>query len=380
MIEGTFRAVRRGALSVFLAVCALAGALLAVLLAGPVPASVFTTGTTTGATDTATTATTATTTTAPTTTAPTTTAPTTTARTTTAPTTTASRTLIASGVKVGGITIGGLSPTVAVEVVRTAVAAPLVILFDGRTLQPSPAQLGTIAYVRRAVDRARRSAPGTNVPLPVRIRSARVRAYVARLAQRFDRDPVDSRLFLRGGRPFITKGTPGRSLDRLAATRAIVDSLRRNRRFPIRLRSKSVAPAVTRDSFGAVIVIQRTSNRLHLYDGMRLRRTFGVATGQARYPTPLGRFSIVVKWENPWWNPPDSDWARGEKPIPPGPGNPLGTRWMGISSPGVGIHGTPDAGSIGYSVSHGCIRMQIPDAEWLFRQVAVGTPVFIVAA
>ena len=51
---------------------------------------------------------------------------------------------------------------------------------------------------------------------------------------------------------------------------------------------------------------------------------------------------------------------------------------MGISAPGVGIHGTPDAASIGYSVSHGCIRMQIPEAEWLFEQVDVGTPVFIV--
>ena len=53
---------------------------------------------------------------------------------------------------------------------------------------------------------------------------------------------------------------------------------------------------------------------------------------------------------------------------------------MGISSPGVGIHGTPDAASIGYSVSHGCIRMHIPEAEWLFEHVRVGTTVFIVAA
>ena len=64
---------------------------------------------------------------------------------------------------------------------------------------------------------------------------------------------------------------------------------------------------------------------------------------------------------------------------PPGPGNPLGTRWMGLSSPGVGIHGTPESGSIGYSESHGCIRMLIPQAEWLFDHVTVGTPVFIVS-
>ena len=93
-----------------------------------------------------------------------------------------------------------------------------------------------------------------------------------------------------------------------------------------------------------------------------------------------GRFQIQVKWRNPWWYPPNSRWARGQKPIPPGPNNPLGTRWMGLSSPGVGIHGTPNPASIGYSVSHGCIRMYISDAEWLFNTVDVGTTVFIVGA
>ena len=107
---------------------------------------------------------------------------------------------------------------------------------------------------------------------------------------------------------------------------------------------------------------------------------FGVATGQSSYPTPLGRFSIVTMQRNPWWYPPSSDWAEGLDPVPPGPGNPLGTRWMGISAPGVGIHGTPDAASIGYSASHGCVRMRIPDAEQLFGLVSVGTPVFIVRA
>jgi lipoprotein-anchoring transpeptidase ErfK/SrfK len=53
---------------------------------------------------------------------------------------------------------------------------------------------------------------------------------------------------------------------------------------------------------------------------------------------------------------------------------------MGISAPGVGIHGTPDAASLGYSLSHGCIRMAISEAEWLFTKVDVGTTVFIVRA
>jgi L,D-transpeptidase ErfK/SrfK len=109
-------------------------------------------------------------------------------------------------------------------------------------------------------------------------------------------------------------------------------------------------------------------------------RTFRVGTGRRGSRTPLGRFSIVWKAQNPWWYPPDSPWAKDMDPIPPGPGNPLGTRWMGLSQPGVGIHGTPDAASVGYSRSHGCIRMYVRHAEWLFRRVKVGTPVVIVAA
>jgi len=129
-----------------------------------------------------------------------------------------------------------------------------------------------------------------------------------------------------------------------------------------------------------VIVIRRGSNELNLYKGMKPWRQFSVATGQKIYPTPLGKFEIVAMWKNPWWYPPNSPWAQGEKPVPPGPGNPLGTRWMGLSAPGVGIHGTPEDGSIGYSLSHGCIRMHIPEAEWLFQHVVIGTPVYIVSS
>ena len=92
---------------------------------------------------------------------------------------------------------------------------------------------------------------------------------------------------------------------------------------------------------------------------MNAAASFRIATGMAAYPTPTGNFRIVTRQRNPWWYPPAADWARGAQPVPPGPGNPLGTRWMGLSVGAVGIHGTPDAASIGYSASHGCIRMRI---------------------
>jgi len=207
-----------------------------------------------------------------------------------------------------------------------------------------------------------------------------VRSYVGVVAKRFDVQPVDAQLFLRNLRPWIAKPVIGLTLYRARAEAAIVGALVANKHGPLELRQKVTPPATTRTNFGPVIVIRRGSNGLHLYRGMRPWRVFPVATGQAIYPTPLGRFRIVVKWRNPWWYPPSSPWAAGLKPVPPGPGNPLGTRWMGLSAPGVGIHGTPDAASIGYSASHGCIRMRIHEAEWLFRQVRIGTTVFIVSA
>jgi lipoprotein-anchoring transpeptidase ErfK/SrfK len=162
---------------------------------------------------------------------------------------------------------------------------------------------------------------------------------------------------------------------------AIVRALRAHERGPLRVEVTPLKPKVTEASLrGPVIVIRRESKRLFLYRGVKHWRTFGVATGQASYPTPIGNFEIVVKQRNPWWYPPDSGWAEGLEPVPPGPGNPLGTRWMGLSAPLVGIHGTPDAASIGYSASHGCIRMRISEAEWLFEKVKLGTPVFIVRA
>jgi lipoprotein-anchoring transpeptidase ErfK/SrfK len=143
-------------------------------------------------------------------------------------------------------------------------------------------------------------------------------------------------------------------------------------------------PKIGTAFFTDAVVIRRGSNRLTYFtdkgDGLERFRTFTVATGTSSYPTPLGNFEIVQMQRHPWWYPPPSPWAQGLKPVPPGPGNPLGTRWMGLSVPAVGIHGTPDSASLGYSASHGCIRMAIPSAEWLFNKVKVGTPVFIVSA
>jgi lipoprotein-anchoring transpeptidase ErfK/SrfK len=287
---------------------------------------------------------------------------------------------IPDGVTIAGVAVGGLTPEDATAAVQQQFDQPLALAVGSTRVLVTPDLLGATPVIDRAIEKALVAQPNSAIPLGVTVVSGAIADFVAKLAQRFDRPAADSNLLLRHLRPWLSPERVGRKLDQRRAVRDINNALAAGTRDELRLVTTVLKPKVTRRNFGPVIVIRRNSNRLLLYDGMKFRRFFAVATGQHQYPTPLGRFKIVVKWKNPWWYPPDSPWAAGQKPIPPGPDNPLGTRWMGLSAPGVGIHGTPSDASIGYSVSHGCIRMHIPQAEWLFNHVDVGTTVFIVAA
>jgi hypothetical protein len=298
--------------------------------------------------------------------------------TTTTPTTTTPSGTIATGVTIAGVPVGGMAPVDAARAVQAAFDDPIELLVGSARVLVTPDVLGATANVEKAIERASTAAPDSRIPLGIATEGPTISGFVVGLAKRYDRTPVDSKLFLRRGRPWLSKEKVGLQLDRRRAVRDIIAVLSPSARTSVRLVRRALKPKVRRLTFGPVIVIHRGLNQLFLYNGTRFLRSFHVATGQSAYPTPLGRFSIAVKWQNPWWYPPDSPWAKGQQPIPPGPGNPLGTRWMGLTAPGVGIHGTPDASSIGYSVSHGCIRMEISQAEWLFNHVNIGTTVFIV--
>ena len=286
---------------------------------------------------------------------------------------------IAFGVTVGGVRVGGLMPFQASKAVTKAYARPLMLVVDeARRIELAPDRLGAHANFPKAIRRARVAHPGAIVPLDVDVSQARVRRYVDRLGQGVDRKAIDARIVVDGVKPRAIESQIGRHLKRLAAGRSIRTALATNARSPIRLPFDVQKPKVEAAKLDEAIVIMRGSNRLLFFDNAKYDRSFGVATGQSAYPTPTGDYEIVTKQRDPWWYPPPSPWAKDSQPVPPGPGNPLGTRWMGLSAPYVGIHGTPDAASIGYSASHGCIRMRIPDAEWLFQHVKVGTPVFII--
>ena len=145
-------------------------------------------------------------------------------------------------------------------------------------------------------------------------------------------------------------------------TIAAVKSFQVSRAMPV----TGQADMTTIGALTTRIVIDESSHSLTLYPAgagaggvRRRRRPVGISDADRK-------FHVISKVVDPTWTPPDSPWAQGELPVPPGPDNPLGTRWMGLNVTGVGIHGTNDPSSIGYSVSHGCIRMQIPDVERLF--------------
>ncbi len=289
---------------------------------------------------------------------------------------------IADGVKIAGIRAGGLDAEQARQLVRRAYARPLRFRLGKRGWQVSPTRFATEPLLDDAVANALRADENEDVEVRVAVDKNRVRSYVAELDRRFSRPVVDARVEgFTGSRPAISAEQWGQSVRRATMVAAITRTLRSRIRPRLPVVLRPLKPSVTRARFGPVVVIKRDSKRLLLFRGTSLARSFPVATGQAAYPTPTGNFAVADKQRDPWWRPPpDSEWARGAKPIPPGPGNPLGTRWMGLTAPLVGIHGTPDAASIGYSASHGCIRMYIPDADWLFDRVEIGTPVLIVAA
>jgi L,D-transpeptidase catalytic domain len=285
---------------------------------------------------------------------------------------------IAPWVKIEGVKVGGMNPHIAFRRVTVAYAKPVRFALGQERWARTPAQLGAVPDVEGAVSQALDARAGETVSIGVRVDPEAVRRYVRSLNKRYRHDAVDAALTgLISARPSISQEQTGREVRIAWMTSAIVHRLNSTVRRPLEVAFRELKPTVTKAGFGPVIVIQRGANVLTLFEGESTVRTFGVATGSAQYPSPSGTWRIVDKQRNPWWRPPDSEWAKDAKPIPPGPGNPLGTRWMGLDAAAVGIHGTPDAASIGYSASHGCIRMRVPEAEWLFEQVGLGTPVVI---
>lgn len=120
------------------------------------------------------------------------------------------------------------------------------------------------------------------------------------------------------------------------------------------------------------IIINIPTTTLYLYQEDELIKEYRITVGRIDAPTPIGNFKVINKKVNPTWYPTD-----GRDPIPPGPNNELGTRWIGINKPHFGIHGTIKPQEIGKATSNGCVRLKNEDIEELYPLVSLKTSVEI---
>jgi len=118
------------------------------------------------------------------------------------------------------------------------------------------------------------------------------------------------------------------------------------------------------------MVVDKSDNTLQLLSGGEVLKTYRVATGENN-STPAGEFTITTKLENPTW------YKAGAVVPPDSPDNILGTRWLGFSLKGYGIHGTNEPETVGRESSRGCIRLRNEDVEEVYDMLTEGSRVLI---
>jgi lipoprotein-anchoring transpeptidase ErfK/SrfK len=313
------------------------------------------------------------------------------------------RGVIAPGIHVGTVELGGLSEAAARAKLERAfrpLVQPVVFRFGRHrlvlTAQRLKLAVGIKAVVDRAValsergwflTRAWREVTGGQVAANLEPRLHYSHAAVSRgvrgLQRRINRPPQNAVLVPSFDRLRVKDGRRGIAVAVDLLTREIAHVLeaRQARRVidvPIRHPRPRVTVAVLRRRYRSFITIDRARFTLRVYSHLRLVRTYPIAVGQVGLQTPAGLYHIQDKVVNPSWQVPFSSWtgSLAGKVIPPGPDDPLKARWLGIFN-GAGIHGTDETWSIGHAVSHGCVRMTIPDVIDLYDRVSVGTPVYI---
>ena len=317
---------------------------------------------------------------------------------------TAQKDQIAPGITVGGVDIGGRSVEDARDVIEDEVLSPLakpvVVKYEGETYRLSSKDLETTADLSGMLDEAveltregglvermTRYVQGSDVDVDIEPRVSyseeAVDKFVTQLAEEINEDAQDASITPSTTELVPTPGENGIAV-REGKMRALIINEVEEPGAGKRIKAKVevTRPEITTKELAEVyptyITVSQSEYTLRLFKNLKLVAEYPVAVGGGGYATPTGLHSIQDKQVDPTWNVPTSSWAGdlAGQSIPPGPSNPLKSRWMGIYD-GAGIHGTDDTGSIGSAASHGCIRMLIPDVEALFDRVEVGDPIYI---
>ncbi len=296
---------------------------------------------------------------------------------------------VADGVKVAGADVAGKDRDAAGALIRRELA--------GTTGEPVAVMFRKTHYVLRAdvanarldvdatVDAALDADAGDAVTPRVTYARGAVQAFAGRIAQRVNREARDADIDWHDGKLDRTRARAGLQVDRKELVTRLASVManpppRRSVDVPVR---ETQRPDRTFEDlakrYPLVIAVDRDAKQLRLYKHLQLDKKYKIAVGKAGLETAAGRYKIEEKIVNPDWHVPDSDWAGdlAGRTIPYGdPQNPLEARYMGFHD-GQGIHGTKELASLGTAASHGCIRMSVPAVKQLFREVKVGTPLFL---
>jgi lipoprotein-anchoring transpeptidase ErfK/SrfK len=311
---------------------------------------------------------------------------------------------IAPGVRIAGVEVGGHNRGEARGLLKENVVKPLMrpvkVEFEGDTYEILPREIGMDADIDGMLDEA--VAASREGGLPTRLVRYATDGTVARnlapkigydqdkfdkavdeIAEKIDRDPVDATITPSPDSVTPTPGKQGIKVDADELHEDVAEAIQQGTgERMVEPETTSTQPEVTTDELAAeyptYITIDRGNFKLTLYKNLKVKKVYGIAVGQAGLETPAGEYTINDKQVNPTWHVPDSDWAGdlAGQSIPPGPGNPLVARWMGIYD-GAGIHGTTEPSSIGSAASHGCVRMVPDDVIELYDRVPLGTPIYI---
>jgi lipoprotein-anchoring transpeptidase ErfK/SrfK len=304
---------------------------------------------------------------------------------------------IFKGVTIGGKAAGGMTRASAQSLVTRDITDPLskpMRVYYGK--HSYPLNLSGIDFTidtKAMVDKAYEAGHGKNVfermwyrltgkPLDVsvslitRYDPKKLKAFLAAIGNDLDYAPTSASVAMTPDhKPTVHDSKTGFHVNIDESQKRIAEAMQKPGR-DVELVAEITKPKLTTADIGTIVVVSQSEHKVRQYNGETLVDTYPCAVGTPQYPTPNGYFTIVEKKYKPTWYPPNSDWAKGKKAIPPGPGNPLGPYWMGIGN-GVGLHSTYDEGSLGYSASHGCVRMSEYNAMMLFKSVKEGTPVYI---
>ena len=299
------------------------------------------------------------------------------------------RDTVAEDVRVATVDVGGMERDEAAGLIRRRLAGTagdkVAVMFRDTHFVLRPEVAKSRVDIDATVDAALDADAGESVTPRMTFARAGLEEFAARLAKRVDRPARDADIEWHDGKLDRTRARAGVSVnqatlvDRLAQAMGNTGSERRVE-VPVRVTER---PDRTFEDlakrYPTVIAVDRDAKQLRLYKHLKLEKKYKIAVGAGGTETAAGRYKIVEKTVDPPWHAPNKEWA-GElagQTIPPGdPRNPLEARWMGFHD-GQGIHGTKDLASLGSAASHGCIRMSVPAVKQLFREVKVGTPLFL---